>query len=85
MQSKDIIIRLIDEKIINGEEAYTLLNDILHDELRQCWENLKSTSDKIDCTRIDLPTWTLHPYTTTSGSGTIACDTSASTYSVKSI
>lgn len=33
MTSKDIIVRLIDNKSITGEEAYTLLNDILKGEM----------------------------------------------------
>lgn len=41
MTSKDIIIRLIDTKAINGEEAYTLMNDILHDEMRKVYETLQ--------------------------------------------
>lgn len=33
MTSKEIIIRLIDNKTINGEEAYLLINDILKAEM----------------------------------------------------
>ena len=46
MTSQQIIIRLIDEKLINGEEAYTLLNDILKGEIVNCWETLNENSDK---------------------------------------
>ena len=54
MTSKDIIIRLIDEKLISGEEAYTLMNDVLHDEMRQVYENLK---------RLDTPYPDMSQYT----------------------
>lgn len=43
MTSKDIIIRLIDEKSISGEEAYVLLNDILKGEMVAVNQTLKTT------------------------------------------
>ena len=36
MTSKEIICKLIDERLINGEEAYTLLNDVLKGEIVNC-------------------------------------------------
>lgn len=41
MTSKDIIIKLIDNKAITGEEAYVLLNDILKGEMVAVNEMLK--------------------------------------------
>lgn len=38
--SKDIIIRLIDQDIIDGEEAYVLLNDILRIEMIDAYKVL---------------------------------------------
>lgn len=42
MTSKDIIIHLIDNKSITGEEAYVLLNDVLKGEMVAVNEILKS-------------------------------------------
>lgn len=41
MTSKEIITRLIDEKLINGEEAYVLINDIVQAELVASMKILK--------------------------------------------
>ena len=38
MNSREIIIDLIDKKIINGEQAFTLINDLLKAELLEAWE-----------------------------------------------
>ena len=35
MTAKEIIIKLIDEKAINGEEAYILLNAVLQSEMME--------------------------------------------------
>ena len=42
MSSKEIIIKLIDEKLISGEEAYVLINDIIQGELTESWKILNS-------------------------------------------
>lgn len=42
MTSKEIIIKLIDEKKINGEEAYILLNDILQSEMLETYKALEN-------------------------------------------
>lgn len=42
MTSKEIIIKLIDEKKINGEEAYVLLNDILQSEMLETYKALEN-------------------------------------------
>ena len=69
MTSKDIIIRLIDEKLISGEEAYTLMNDVLHDEMRQVYENLK---------RLDTPYPDMSQYTVKWNGNTYITDTATS-------
>lgn len=78
MTSREIIIRLIDQKLITGEEAVILLNDVLHDELRQAWENLKSQDEPKNQWYYTYP-----PTTTITGIGTDAVTTlgtSISTY-----
>lgn len=44
MTSKDIIIKLIDNKLVTGEEAYVLLNDVLKGEMVAVNEMLKPKS-----------------------------------------
>lgn len=44
MTSKDIIIKLIDEDKITGEEAYMLLNDIFKAEMVAVNETLKEAT-----------------------------------------
>ena len=40
MQSKDIIIKLIDEGKVSGEEAYALINDIVAADILESVKNL---------------------------------------------
>lgn len=42
MSSKQIITRLIDEHLISGEEAYTLMNDIIVGEIKRASDSLSS-------------------------------------------
>lgn len=62
MTSKEIIIKLIDEKKINGEEAYVLLNDILQSEMLETYKTLenKKNSDifkDMNPKQYTTPTW----------------------------
>jgi len=41
LTSRQIIIKLIDEKIINGEEAFTLINDIIQAEMVETYKVLE--------------------------------------------
>ena len=43
MTSREIIIDLIDKKIINGEQAFTLINDLLKAEMLEAWETLNAS------------------------------------------
>lgn len=43
MNSREIIIDLIDKKIINGEQAFTLINDLLKAEMLEAWETLNAS------------------------------------------
>lgn len=62
MTSKEIIIKLIDEKKINGEEAYTIINDVLQSEMLETYKTLenKKNSDifrDISPKQYTTPTW----------------------------
>lgn len=70
MTSKDIIIKLIDEKKINGEEAYVILNDILQSEMLETYKALenKKNSDifkTIKTSPYESPYTTIAPNTGT--------------------
>lgn len=43
MNSREIIIDLIDKQIINGRDAFTLINDLLKAELLEAWETLNAS------------------------------------------
>ena len=45
--SREIVIDLVDKQLINGEEAFALINDILQSEILEAWKalNNKSNSD----------------------------------------
>lgn len=62
MTSKEIIIKLIDEKKINGEEAYTIINDVLQSEMLETYKTLenKKNSDifrDMSPKQYTTPTW----------------------------
>ena len=64
MKSREIVQRLIDEHVINGEEAFTLINDICKNEIYDVWKTLEET---------EQPKWltythTTNPYSVTSPS-----------------
>lgn len=67
MQSKDVIIRLIDEGKISGEEAYNLINDIIAAEILECVTNLntsKKNTSLEDLQKLITPnTGTPNPWT----------------------
>lgn len=70
MTSKEIIIRLIDNKTINGEEAYLLINDILKAEMVAVNEALGKIKTP---ETINIPsTWSTASSLTYDGSGYIA-------------
>lgn len=43
MTSREIIIELIDKQIISGQDAFTLINDLLKAELLEAWETLNAS------------------------------------------
>ena len=44
MTSREIVQRLIDDHIINGEEAFTLINDICKNEMYDVWKTLEGNN-----------------------------------------
>ncbi len=92
MTSREIVIDLIDKGLITGEQAFTLINDIVAAEIKEALEIIeKSNKNQSNCFQlVDLnqpwtistnPTWTYSP-TITSSSGT-TCDTYATSDSVQ--
>ena len=87
MTSRQIIIDLVDKQLINGEEAFVLINDVLQSEILESWKTLndKHNSDllKVDGTKdwnipsnwvnTTNPSWIYNTATTTAGN---ACGSS---------
>lgn len=72
MSSREIVIRLIDEKKITGEEAVVLLNDVIIAELcdaQKVLDQCKANEPKL--TRLSANPW--------STSGIAVCDSSYTT------
>lgn len=81
MSSREIVERLINEHIINGEEAFTLINDICKNEMYDVWKTLEGSKITYNPT-----IWTgtsSTPYTISTSSGNAT--TGASSYTVKSV
>ena len=66
MTAKEIIIKLIDEKAINGEEAYILLNAVLQSEMMEAWKVLDASKRSSKSGGIDLSPYA-GPYSTNTG------------------
>lgn len=77
MTSREIIIELIDKQIINGQDAFTLINDLLKAELLEAWETLNASKEK-SSSRLTIPdlnsVWVNSP-----AYGTSICDTAYTT------
>lgn len=85
MTSREIIIKLIDDQLIGGEEAYVLLNDIFKAEMVAVNETLKEANknSSIDWSKINIePSWLYSPSSTgtysISSTGIDACTTTRS-------
>lgn len=78
MNSRQIIIDLIDKQIINGEQAFMLINDLLRAELLESWDTLNASKENRNSSRLtisDLDTvWTNNPAYSIS-----TCDTAYTT------
>lgn len=93
MTSREIVIDLIDKGLITGEQAFTLINDIVAAEIKEALEIIekskKSQSSGLQWINVHNepwtistnPTWTYNP-TITASSG-ITCDTYATSDSVQ--
>ena len=55
MTSREIIIELIDKQIINGQDAFTLINDLLKAELLEAWETLNASKENKNSSRLTIP------------------------------
>ena len=92
MTSREIVIDLIDKGLITGEQAFTLINDIVAAEIKEALEIIekskKNQGNGIAWVNVNNepwtistnPTWTYSP-TITSSSGT--CNTYATSDSVQ--
>lgn len=93
MTSREIVIDLIDKGLITGEQAFTLINDIVAAEIKEALEIIekskKNQSNGIEWVKINnepwsittSPNWTYSP-TITASSGT-TCNTYATSDSVQ--
>lgn len=54
MTSREIIIDLIDKQIINGQDAFTLINDLLKAELLEAWETLNTSKENRNSSRLTI-------------------------------
>lgn len=54
MNSRQIIIDLIDKQIINGEQAFTLINDLLKAELLEAWDTLNASKENRNPSRLTV-------------------------------
>lgn len=78
LTSRQIIIKLIDNKIITGEEAFTLINDIIQAEMVETYKVLeKKDSEKSSQTwnndwnkLVSTPIWVGNSDSITYNSGT---------------
>lgn len=54
MTSREIVIDLIDKQIINGQDAFTLINDLLKAELLEAWETLNASKENRNSSRLTI-------------------------------
>lgn len=74
MTSREIIINLIDKQIINGQDAFTLINDLLKAELLEAWDTLNASKENKNSSRLTISdlnsVWINNPaYVTTCDTG----------------
>ena len=80
MTSKDIIIKLIDEKKINGEEAYVLLNDIFQSEMLETYKALENKKNSDLFKGIAVAPYTSVPNITWTGGSNTSTGSSWDSY-----
>ena len=80
MTSREIIIDLIDKQIINGQDAFTLINDLLKAELLEAWETLNTSKESRNSSRVTISdlssVWNSNPAYTISTCGDTGYTTS---------
>ena len=83
MSSREIVERLINEHIINGEEAFTLINDICKNEMYDVWKTLEGSKITYNPSTWTSVKYDPTPYTITASNGNAV--TGSSSYTVKSV
>lgn len=93
MTSREIVIDLIDRGLITGEQAFTLINDIVAAEIKEALEIIeksknKSKSNGIEWIKVDNQPWAISAspswtYTTTTTSSATDNSTYATSDSVQ--
>ena len=81
MTSREIVERLINEHIINGEEAFTLINDICKNEMYDVWKTLEGSKTYPNLT---WQTWK-NDYSTTCASPNLDTSISSVTYTTDNV
>lgn len=67
LTSRQIIIKLINDKIINGEEAFTLINDIIQAEMVETYKVLENKNNSDLFKEINVTPYTSGPKITWTG------------------
>ena len=79
MTSREIVIKLIDDHLIDGEQAFTLINDLVQSELVDSMKVLTDCNSKKDDLWTPLTTYTGYSTTTTP---VVKVDPSGSSYTL---
>ena len=92
MTSREIVIDLIDKGLITGEQAFTLINDIVAAEIKEAievlneskknWGSIRPGSQGTASPDPWISPWTYQPTTTSS---TITSNLDSSTYTISNI
>ena len=95
MTSREIVIDLIDKGLITGEQAFTLINDIVAAEIKEAIEVLNESKKNWSSIRLGTqgttssepwtPSWTYRPTTTSTTSTNITSNLDSSTYAISNI
>lgn len=82
MTSREIIIKLIDERQISGEEAFILINDIVAAEIYEATKTLFESKSK-SSTPIKWEDYSINPNSNLVWTTSPSLTTTSSTYAVK--
>lgn len=79
MTSREIVERLINEHVINGEEAFTLINDICKNEIYDVWKTLEGSKVTFNPSTGTSLKFVPNTYTITNSNGVTTLASSAYT------